>query len=313
MTEFLLLLVGLAGLWIGSESLLRGAMSISDRFDVSDVVIGMLILAIGTDLPELFVAIDASMHSLDGHDMSGIVIGSAIGSCIGQFALVLGVTGFIGFAPRPFRLILRSAIFLFGSILLLALFALDGLISRSEGWTLIAFYAAYITTLILWRGSSTEHEEIIASSSLLKDVVFLVIGLLILMAAAEVTVVNAARFADIMGLSSLAVSAIIIGMGSSLPELSVSLVALMKKRGGLSVGNLMGSNVLDSSLVPGVGAVLSPLLVPGAVVIFDLPVLATVTALVLTFLYISPRGIKAPEAATLLAIYIAYVMLRLTG
>lgn len=313
MTEFLLLLAGMAGLWIGSEALIRGAMSLSDRYNVSDVVVGMLILAIGTDLPELFVAVDASIHSLGGQDMSGIVIGSAIGSCIGQFGLVFGVAGFIGFAPRPFRLIVRSAIFLIGSIIVLALFSLDGVISRGEGWSLIALYTVYIATLIIWRGGSTELEESSDSDSLLKDFALLLIGLLVLSVAAELTVVNAAKFATLVGLSSLSVSAIIIGMGSSLPELSVSLVALMKKRGGLSVGNLMGSNVLDSLLVPGVGAALSPLLVPAAVVTFDLPVLATITVLVLTFLYISPRGVKAPEAALLLSIYVGYVLVRLSG
>jgi len=311
MTEFLLLLLGLAGLWIGSESLIRGAISLSDRFNVSDMVIGMLILAIGTDLPELFVAVDASLHSLRGDDMSGIVVGSAIGSCIGQFALVLGVTGFIGFTPRPFRMAPRSAIFLLGSIVTLALFSLDGIISRTEGWTLIAFYSMYIITLIIWRGSSSEQEENSSSDSLLKDIIFLVSGLLILMVAAEVTVVNAAKFADILGITSLAVSAIIIGMGSSLPELSVSLVALMKKRGSLSVGNLMGSNVLDGMLVPGVGAAISPLIVPNSVLFVDLPVLTAVTLLVLLFLYISPRGIKAPEAALLLGIYVSYIIFRL--
>jgi cation:H+ antiporter len=313
MTEFLLLLAGLAGLWIGSEALIRGAMSLSDRYNVSDVVVGMLVLAIGTDLPELFVAVDASIHSLGGQDMSGIVIGSAIGSCIGQFGLVFGVAGFIGFAPQPFRLIVRSAIFLIGSIIVLALFSLDGMISRGEGWSLIALYTVYIATLIIWRGGSTELEESSDSDSPLKDFALLLVGLLVLVVAAELTVVNAAKFATLVGLSSLSVSAIIIGMGSSLPELSVSLVALMKKRGGLSVGNLMGSNVLDSLLVPGVGAALSPLLVPAAVVAFDLPVLATITVLVLTFLYISPRGVKAPEAALLLSIYIGYVLVRLTG
>jgi cation:H+ antiporter len=243
MTEFLLLLAGLAGLWIGSEALIRGAMSLSDRYNVSDVVVGMLVLAIGTDLPELFVAVDASIHSLGGQDMSGIVIGSAIGSCIGQFGLVFGVAGFIGFAPQPFRLIVRSAIFLIGSIIVLALFSLDGMISRGEGWSLIALYTVYIATLIIWRGGSTELEESSDSDSPLKDFALLLVGLLVLVVAAELTVVNAAKFATLVGLSSLSVSAIIIGMGSSLPELSVSLVALMKKRGGLSVGNLMGSNV----------------------------------------------------------------------
>jgi cation:H+ antiporter len=102
-------------------------------------------------------------------------------------------------------------------------------------------------------------------------------------------------------------------MGSSLPELSVSFVALLRKRGGLSVGNLVGSNVLDTLLVPGVAAVIFPMAVPPAVLLVDLPVLFVTTVLVLIFLYVTRRGIRAPEAAVLLVIYLSYVGLRLGG
>ena len=146
---------------------------------------------------------------------------------------------------------------------------------------------------------------------ILKTVVHLVFGLAVLLFSAELTVVSATNFAAVVGLSNLGVSAIIIGMGSSLPELSVSIVALMKNRGGLSVGNLLGSNVLDSLLVPGLGAAISPLLVPATVLWLDLPVLALVTFLVLIFLYLSPRGVQKIEAALLLVIYIAYALTRI--
>ena len=119
---------------------------------------------------------------------------------------------------------------------------------------------------------------------------------MLLLGAAELTVTHAVGFAGYIGMSQLSVSAVIIGMGSSLPELSVSLMALWRGRGGLSVGNLMGSNVLDTLLVPGIGAAIYPLAVPSEVISVDIAVLAVVTVLVLTFLYVSPRGIKKPEA-----------------
>ena len=124
--------------------------------------------------------------------------------------------------------------------------------------------------------------------------------LVLLLVAAELTVVYAAGFAQSVGMSNIAVSAIVIGMGSSLPELSVSFVALIRKRGGLSVGNLIGSNVLDTLLVPGIAAVISPVLVPVAVLMVDLPVLLVTTILVITFLYVTGRGIRRPEAIVLL-------------
>jgi cation:H+ antiporter len=310
MLDLLLLICGLAGLWIGSEVLIRAAISLTDRFNVSDAVIGMFVLAIGTDLPELFIAFDASFRSLAGEDLSGIVIGSAVGSAIGQLALVFGVAGFIGFSPRPWRLALRNSVFLFGALILLLVFSLDGLITRGEGWVLMATYGAYLCTLVFWQTANEEPEDNEITISMAKAITYLVIGFTVLLLAAELTVVSATNFAADVGLSNLGVSAVIIGLGSSLPELSVSIIALLKNRGGLSVGNLLGSNVLDSLLVPGLGAAISPLAIPASVLWLDLPVLAVVTLLVLGFLYLSPRGIQKIEASLLLVIYTSYALTR---
>jgi cation:H+ antiporter len=312
MLDFLLLLVGLIGLWGGSELLIGAAISLADRFRLSDAYIGMVVLAIGTDLPEIFVAVDASVHSLTGDDYSSIVIGSAIGSCIGQFGLVFGIAGCFGFASRPFRRGLRNAVFLLGGLAAVAAFSLDGVITRTQGWLLIGFYAAYLLSLALWRTPAEPSGDLPPQHALSKDLTWLLLGFLLLLVAAELTVTHAVGFAAYVGLSQLSVSAVIIGIGSSLPELSVSLVALWRGRGGLSVGNLMGSNVLDTLLVPGIGAALSPLAVPPEVITIDIAVQALVTVLVLGFLYASPRGIKTPEALLLLAIYLAYIGVRLT-
>ncbi|NCF18867.1 MAG: hypothetical protein GWP63_11540 [Haliea sp.] len=312
MVDFLLLLVGLIGLWGGSELLIGAAISLADRFRLSDAYIGMVVLAIGTDLPEIFVAVDASVHSLTGDDYSSIVIGSAIGSCIGQFGLVFGIAGCFGFASRPFRRGLRNAVFLLGGLAAVAAFSLDGVITRTQGWLLIGFYAAYLLSLALWRTPAEPSGDLPPQHALSKDLTWLLLGFLLLLVAAELTVTHAVGFATYVGLSQLSVSAVIIGIGSSLPELSVSLVALWRGRGGLSVGNLMGSNVLDTLLVPGIGAALSPLAVPPEVITIDIAVQALVTVLVLGFLYASPRGIKTPEALLLLAIYLAYIGVRLT-
>jgi len=304
---------GIAGLWLGSETLIKGAMSLADRYRVSDAVFGMLVLAVGTDLPELFVAFDASFRSLAGEDLSGIVIGSALGSTIGQFALVFGVAGFIGYGTMQRRYLPRNAIFLLGGAVALYLVAMDGVVSRPEGLGLCAYYAAYLVVLLFRQSELADEQGEIAHLAAWQAWLILLAGLAVLLFAAELTVRYAVGFADVVGLSDIAVSAIVIGMGSSLPELSVSFVALLRRRGGLSVGNLVGSNVLDTLLVPGIAAVISPLAVPAAVLQVDLPVLFVVTLLVLAFLYLTGRGIKTPEAAILLAIYVGYAAMRLGG
>jgi cation:H+ antiporter len=311
--DFLLLVVSLAGLWCASELLITAAISIADRYRLSDAYIGMVVLAIGTDLPEIFVAADASLHTLAGKDYSHIVIGSAIGSSIGQLGLVLGIAGCFGFASRPFHRVWRNGLFLLGGLGVVALLCLDGIVSRTDGWILMGCYAAYLLSLALWRPPADSSAATVPRHSLVKDLVWLMVGFLLLLFAAELTVTYAVSFAAYVGWSQLGVSAVLIGLGSSLPELSVSLIALWRGRGGLSVGNLMGSNVLDTLLVPGIGAAISPLLVPAEILTLDIPILGLVTALALGFLYASPRGIKLPEALLLLAIYLAYVGIRVAN
>lgn len=312
MLEFLLLIIGMAGLWAGSEVLMRGAMALSDRFNASDAVFGMLVLAIGTDLPELFVAVDASLRSLAGEDLSGIVIGSAVGSSIGQFGLVFGTAGFLGFAAMRRQYLPRNAFFLLGAIAALGLVAWDGTVSRVEGVGLMLFYAAYLYVLFSRRADSPDISYSDSDLHWSRAWLYLAVGLVILWASARLTVVSAVDFAALVGLSNIAVSAVIIGMGSSLPEVSVSFMALMKNRGGLSVGNLVGSNVLDTLLVPGLAASISPLVVPGSVLWIDLPVLFLITLIVLWALYVSGRGIHKTEATVLLTLYLLYALLRLT-
>jgi len=313
MLDFLLLVCGLAGLWFGSETLIKGAMSLADRFRLTDALFGMVVLAIGTDLPELFVAFDASFRSLAGEELSGIVIGSAIGSAIAQFALVFGVAGFLGYPPMQRQFLARNTFFLVGGIVAVFLFSMDARISRLEGMLLIMYYAAYLAVLILRRVEISKDEEDVALAPAWRAWLRLACGLVILLLSAELTVVYATEFGKHVELSNFAVSAIVIGLGSSLPELSVSFVALLHKRGGLSVGNLVGSNVLDTLLVPGVAAVISPLIVPSAVLFVDLPVLLVSTLLVLLFLYVTRRGVRGPEAAILLLIYFSYAAVRLVG
>jgi cation:H+ antiporter len=254
-----------------------------------------------------------SFRTLAGEDLTGIVIGSAIGSTIGQFALVFGVAGFIGYPPMKRKFLARNATFLVGGIVAVFAFSLDGTITRSEGLLLCLFYGVYLWVLIFRRAEMPDDGEEVIHMDSWKAWLILAIGLGLLLVAAELTVKSAVSFAQSVGLSNIAVSAVVIGMGSSLPELSVSFVALLRKRGGLSVGNLVGSNVLDTLLVPGIAAVISPLVVPAAILWVDLPVLFLATVLVLGFLYVSRRGIRSIEAIILGTIYIVYAAVRLIG
>ena len=137
-----------------------------------------------------------------------------------------------------------------------------------------------------------------------------VLGIAALLGFAELTVVSASRLAEVMGVSQGAIAVIVIGMGSSLPEMSLSIMALLRKKGGLSIGNLFGSNILDTMFVPGLGAVIVPLAVDAEILWFDIPFLFFLTLVALIFMMYFRRGLQRREAAVLLSLYVIFVTIR---
>ena len=145
-----------------------------------------------------------------------------------------------------------------------------------------------------------------------KDVLYLVIGLTIVFFTSRLVVHNALLFTESQGLSHSFVGIIVIGLGTSLPELAVSLTAARKKAGGLSVGNLIGSNIFDLLVPVGIGASISEIKVDKMLIYFDLPLLFALSFLVLFFFY-KKKGIQRMEAIVLIIIFVIYGILKMLG
>ncbi|NIL93622.1 MAG: hypothetical protein GTO71_04115 [Woeseiaceae bacterium] len=305
-----LLILGLAGLWLGTEITISGAVSIAKRFGVSEFIIGVVILSIGSDLPELAIAIDAGIKNLVGGDYSDVVVGSAIGSSLGQIGFVLGFVGLLSYLTLPRRTTYRHGATLLGALMLVAVFGYDGVVTFTEGLALLLVYGIYLVALL---------NEINGSADVVQDgdkpawrsSLYLVIGLIIVVGSAEMTVSSAVGVAQMLGLSDAVVAIILIGFGSSLPELTISIGAVMKGHHRMSVGNLIGSNVFDTLVPIGVAAVIAPLSFNESILRVEVPYLALVTFLAL-FFFIRKRGIQRWEAAVVLGLYCAYVFMKLT-
>jgi len=313
MQEFILLIIGLIGLWISTSLVIKGALNIANYYGLSQVFVGIAILAIGTDLPELIISIDASIQSaVFDVDTSGIIIGNAIGSSYSQISLVIGAIGLFSYLTLRKKHLYEDGLMLLGSILLLLLLGIDGSISLVEGLVLMVVYGVYYFRLF--------HNERVASKikskkthrGLRKDVILLVIGFVFVFFASNLVVDNAIEFTDNHGLNQSFVGIIIIGLGTSLPELAVSLNAARKKARGLSVGNLIGSNIFDLLIPVGVGASISEIKVDKMLIYFDLPLLFVLSLLVLFFFY-KKRGIQRTEAIILIAFYGVYGFLKILG
>ena len=308
--EFLALFIGLAGLWLGTEVTIRGAVSIAERLGVSEFVVGVAILSIGSDLPELAIAIDAAIKNLQGGAASDLVVGSALGSSLGQIGFVLGLAGLIAFLTLPRAIVIQHGGMLLGSTILLGLFGFDGFVSRTEGLALITIYAIYLW-LMFADTVKPEDEEGDGKANLTASILYLVVGLAIVIGSAELTVSSATRLAIAFNIEQSFIAIIIIGLGSSLPELSISVAAVIKRRTHLSVGNLIGSNVFDTLVPIGAAATIADLYFAPAMLRFELPFLFALTLTVLVF-FRRKEGIQKWEAAVILGLYLAYAVIKFT-
>ena len=307
--DFLILIGGIAGLWLGTELTIGGAMAIARRHQLSEFFVGLVILSIGSDLPELAVAVDAGLKGLLGQDASGVVVGTSIGSSVAQIGFVLGLAGMISYLTLPRGFVFRHGTVLLGATLLLFAVAFDGQISRMDGLILVGAYGAYVLALMNGANVPDQQPRSLARGGF-KSWLALVAGLAVVIGSSEITVSTVVRIAHELDISEAVISVLISGLGTSLPELSISISAILKKRTGLSVGNIIGSNILDTLLPIGVAAVISSLTFDRQLLFFDLPFLFVLTAVVLAF-FITRRGVERPEAIVTLGLYAAYVAVKL--
>ena len=308
--DIALLILGLTGLWLGTEVTIRGAITAAKRFGVSEFIVGAVILSIGSDLPELAIAIDAGFKNLAGGSYSDVVVGSALGSSLGQIGFVLGLVGLLAYLTLPRRVIYRHGSTLLGGLLLVAILGYDGVVSTTEGFVLLLVYAIYLIALLNEVNGGTVTEQT-GDLPVWRSVLYLTVGLAVVVGSAELTVSSAVNVARILGLSDAVVAIILIGLGSSLPELTISIGAVLKGYHRMSVGNLIGSTIFDTLVPIGAAAVIAPLSFDKNMLRFELPYLAFLTTVVL-FLFLHKRGIQRWEAAVILALYCIYATIKLT-
>jgi cation:H+ antiporter len=307
--DFVLLIAGIAGLWLGTELTIGGALAIARRHQLSEFFVGLVILSIGSDLPELAIAVDAGIKGLMGSDASGVVVGSSIGSVVAQIGFVLGLAGVISFLTLPRSFVLRHGSVLLGATVLLFLLALDGQVSRIEGLILISAYVVYVIALMNGENVPDEEPEQLAGGGI-HSWLLLLVGLGAVIASSEITVSSVVSIAHTFEISEALISVLIIGLGTSLPELSISISAILKKKTHMSVGNIIGSNILDTLLPIGIASLISQMTFEKQLLYFDLPYIFVLTTIVLLFFY-TKKGVTRPEGIFILLIYLGYVAVKL--
>lgn len=311
------LVFGILLLTIGGEILIRGALSASNRLGISPLLSGLIIVGFGTSSPELAVSIEAALSS-----SPDISIGNVIGSNISNVLLILGVCAMITpMAVRPSALSRDGAVVL-GSTLVLMVLIAGGNLGRVDAVILLTLLAAYL----FWayrseKGSPdspaaevhiAEAEEIEKKpSGALAIILSIFGGLVLLIGGSNVLLKGAIGIAESYNISEAVIGLTLVAVGTSLPELSISVLAAFRKHTDVAIGNILGSNIFNVLGILGISALIQPLTVNTRILAFDQWVLLGLSLLIMLFLYTS-RKLSRWEGGVLFLGYVTYILVSFT-
>ncbi len=298
--NYILVLGGLVGLFLGGEFLVRGAVGIARRLAIPPLLIGLTVVGFGTSTPELLVSVDAALRGVPG-----IAIGNVVGSNIANILLIVGVSSLVW----PIRVLAGSmtrdvAVMILAPLLLVPMFA-TGMVGRPAGLLLVAALAGYLTWAYLHPGPDPE-ETGAPVLPVWKSLIWVAVGLAALMAGARFLVDGAVAIAREFGASEAFIGLTIVAVGTSLPELATSLIAALRRHSEIAIGNVVGSNVFNILGILGLTAVVAPVPVEARFLSFDLPFMIGVSIL-LGVLLLWRGGVGRIAGAAMLAGYAAYV------
>jgi len=305
--EALQAVAGLAILYFGGEWLVRGSILIAQRLGVSSLVIGVTIVAAGTSIPEMAVSVHAA--AIGENDIS---LGNVVGSNICNVALILGLAAML----RPLstsRSMARvhTPVMILVSLVLMFMLR-DGRLGLDEGVVLlisIVLYSAYVLMEARRSGSGKQEAsggtDIAPGKGISYAMLLIAAGLALLFAGGNLLVAAAVNLATAAGVSEAFIGLTIVAVGTSLPELTASVIASIKGEGDIAVGNIVGSNIFNILGILGVTAVVEPLAM-GGITWTDLCVMLAVAILLLALL-LPMKRLGRGSGAVLLASYTGYV------
>ncbi|HCK98871.1 MAG TPA: hypothetical protein DHW42_02015 [Candidatus Marinimicrobia bacterium] len=306
--SFMYLLYFLAGfslLYFGANFLVRGSSSIAVSMGIKKIVVGLTIVALGTSMPEFVVSFFAAIEKADG-----VSVGNIVGSNLANILLVLGIAAVIRPIKARRRIFLLELPVLLFITILFVLFCIDGTLVGYEGGIMLAVFIAYMTFIIINRkvreGADIEIVPM-ETGHLIKNSLLTISGLGGLIIGGQLTVRGAIGLAQAFGISDLIIGLTIVALGTSLPELFTSIVAVLKKEDDISIGNIIGSNLFNTAFVLGIIPMIHTLKIDPHVIWVDNFLMLGVTILFSVFLFIG-RKLSRPEGVFLLILYILFIL-----
>ena len=306
MVNILLLLVGLGLVVLGADWLVNGASSIARRAGISEFVIGLTIVGFGTSCPELVVSLSGA---IEGN--SDISVGNVVGSNIFNVLFILGLTAMVlpvGMTDKNRRIDIPITL---GVTILLIILGITGsmsgpVISRWEGVLMLLVFSVYLFYCFKSDSKDEFSETQQATLSITKSIALTLTGLAGLIFGGDLFVDSATALARQIGVSDKFIAVTILAGGTSLPELATSLVAAIKGKEQLALGNILGSNVFNAMMILGLSSVITPLSF-ASMTIVDIITLVLSAVLLLIWAYTGRKNrIDRREGAAMLLCYVAY-------
>tara|TARA_B100000768_G_scaffold102625_1_gene95506 strand:- start:11810 stop:12751 length:942 start_codon:yes stop_codon:yes gene_type:complete len=306
LNTFVLLFSGLVVLIAGGNLLLKAAVSISLKFEIPKILIGMTVVSLATSAPELIISLKSALKG-----SADLAISNVVGSNIANLGLVLGLTILLSpikisknIYKIDWPIMMFSALYFF-------VIVLDGSISFFEGIILVCFLIITIIYLIKHQEKSEEDMDLEVSSvdSLPKSIILLIFGGFFLYLGSEWFVSGAIDLAGYFGISERIIGVTVVSIGTSIPELVTSMVAVIKKEKSISLGNLLGSNIFNVFAVLGITSIVTPLVVTDMNIInFDIYVMLFFAALILPLIFFPKRLVLGRvEGIVILTFYSFYI------
>jgi len=257
MMSFLFILAGLGLLVVGGNLLLKAAVSVSLRLSIPKIVVGMTVVSFATSLPELVVSVNAALAG-----SPSIALGNVVGSNAANLGLVLGVTLLFGSmqVKRSFY-VTDWPVMMVASVLLWFFLVNDGVLQRPEGAILLLLLFGFLWYLLKVQQPAVEDElpEDVELLSPLKNIVYLGIGVVGLWLGSEWLVNGAIDLAQTFGVSDRVIGITVVSIGTSIPELAASIIAMLRKEKAISLGNLVGSNIFNIMAVLAITGLIQPI------------------------------------------------------
>ena len=312
MLDILFIVLGLVLLIVGGNWLLKAAVALSLKLSIPKIVIGMTVVSFATSAPELIVSVNAALEGFPD-----LALGNVVGSNIANLGLVLAITIILGsinvrtgFYTTDWPVMMLASLLFFGFIYF------DGEIQRYEGFIMVLVLFFFLVYLLRFQKSAVVDEmpEDDVPLPLYKTVLYLGIGGLSLWGGSELLIKGAVGLATFYGVSDRVIAVTVVSIGTSIPELAASIIAVLKKEKAISLGNLIGSNIFNLLAVLGITAMVTPIKVlDQGLLTSDIFWMLGVSFLILPLVFL-PKGLRLGwrDGVVLLGIYVFFVYFTIT-